>query len=377
MTNELIQLFDLWENVKYSSEQIMEKSNYIEAWDQLCWRIQFELNFEKDNKASILNAVVVLSDRIYERYKRNRRQTFLRVLLDKLSALLADHVRPEKYRRTVLKIALIESAGAVALELDKLEVASELSSRLKSALKDISGNFGPSLISMKYLDSLANWLRSHTPKTTEDLVDHLIATDFNHPAFLDYLFNMYELQNIEAMEDGHLHPLKKRLKAKQLRLEIIILRPVEPLIKGSESVASKLQALLTTEIRWIDAQLNHLRCLNLKQLKLSEQQVSNGSKPVLNKRLTKWPSEKSDLVELAYGLYVYMRSRGSLITIAALVKWFEDAFGVDLARYSHRFAEIKMRKSTRPSKFLDAMVNEFLVYVEEGNAFEPPINLKK
>jgi hypothetical protein len=374
MTTELTGLFELWENVKGLDMREIEKSNFINDWEQLCWRIQIQLILAGDKKPAYLNAIATLSDRIFERFRKQRRFTFLENLLESLSILLVERETPEKYRRSVLKITVASSANAAVSELLKLQISDELFIALRSALRDISLNIEPSLQMSDYLRSLTHWLRRQKTVTPEHLIEYLISIDFNHPAFLEYVFNLFELPNMDMMDLDNLLLLNKTLKIKAFNLELVKLKFSRSLISGLESLATKLHTLLSTQLSWISLKLKSQYGANRNQDLLNPQQHDTERQPIAKKLLSKWPSEKSDLVELAYGLYVYMRTRGSQVTLSSLVKWFEDAFGVNLARYSHRFAEIKMRKSTRPSKFLDVMVSEFLNYVEDGNAFEPNVN---
>jgi RteC protein len=374
ITTELMGLFELWEKVKGLDIQVIEKSNFINDWEQLCWRMQIQLILAGDKKPAYLNALATLSDRIFERYRKQRRFYFLQTLLEKLSVLLADRGSPEKYRRSILKITMVSSANTLINQLNRLNIRDELLGSLKSALKDVSLNIEPSVQIIDYLRSLTSWLKRQDIITSERLTDYMISVDFNHPAFLEYVFKLFDLPNLITIDSTNLQLLEKDIKIKLFNLELVKLRLTTTLIKGIEPLVTRLHALLSTQLTWIDQKLRKQFSANENFAWLSAKHPNTGNQPIAKKLLSKWPAEKSDLVELAYGLYVYMRTRGSKVTIVALVKWFEEAFGVDLTRHSHRFAEIKMRKSTRPSKFLDVMVQEFLNYVDDGDAFFPDLN---
>ncbi|PAW95193.1 hypothetical protein CKK33_17475 [Mucilaginibacter sp. MD40] len=375
MTNELTQLFEIWERIKGLDESMIEKENFVETWERLCLQIQIQLILAKDEKTRYLNAIAVLSDQIYEYYRKRRRLTFfLRFFLDKLGDLLKEREIPEKYRRSELKITVVSSANSVVTQLIKSQIQGGLFEALRSALKDISLNSEPSLHIIDFLRSLADWLKRKKVISAEYLIDYLVLVDFNHPAFLEYMFDIYESPQLAVADSEGLIQIERNLRTKQLHLEMLRLRSTSSLLNGLESVATKLLVLLATQLSWICNRSKNEFGGNCNPNWSNSNQSDSKGEPIARKILSKWPADKSDLIELVYGLYIYMRSRGSHITIAALVKWCEDAFGVNLARYSHRFAEIKMRKSTRPSKFLDAMVNEFLNYVEQGNAFEPDLN---
>jgi hypothetical protein len=91
------------------------------------------------------------------------------------------------------------------------------------------------------------------------------------------------------------------------------------------------------------------------------------------RRSFKWTGDKSNLVEVAYGLYGTMQINGGDVTIAEIIEWLEESLGVSLSRYYRRFSEIKMRKSVSQSKYLDEMREAFLRYIEEGEAFKPKV----
>lgn len=87
--------------------------------------------------------------------------------------------------------------------------------------------------------------------------------------------------------------------------------------------------------------------------------------------LAKWPGEKTDLVELGYALYTWLRVRKSKVTAAQLMGWLEDSFGIKLGRPHQRLSEIKMRKLLSRTRFLDELREVLNTYMEEGDAWEP------
>lgn len=87
--------------------------------------------------------------------------------------------------------------------------------------------------------------------------------------------------------------------------------------------------------------------------------------------LLKWPGEKNDLIELGYALYCWLRVRKHKVKAVQLMAWFGKSFGVDLGRYSQRFAEIKMRKIASRTKFLEELRDALNSYMDEGDAWSP------
>lgn len=92
--------------------------------------------------------------------------------------------------------------------------------------------------------------------------------------------------------------------------------------------------------------------------------------PVKRKRLP-WPGEKTDLIELAYALYCWLRVKKSERTIVVIIEWLEESFGISLPRHYRRFAEIKMRKVSSRTKFLDELRELLIQYMDEGDAWNP------
>jgi hypothetical protein len=374
MIDQLMELFRLWEMIDRLDDLQVQRSDLFARWEELCWGMQIQLILAGDEKKSCLNALAALSDRIYVRYRKFRKHGYLQMFLEKLGTLLEDRDVPDRYSRSRLKITISDQVNTLIGILAKFNIEPVLLNMLKSVFKDISANIEPSTHLADYLKAFGDSLRQMKELTTDGLIDRLISSNFNHPAFLEYMFNLYESVQYDNDDIVKLKDFQLSLIKKQLHLDLLKLRSSMVLFKENEAVADKLKEFLATEMKWVGLRINKQWRENAVPDTSHTQNKGFTNKPFANSILAKWPSDKSDLVELVYALYVYMRTRGSQVTIAALVKWCEDAFGVSLARYSHRFAEIKMRKSTRPSKFLDIMVIEFLNYIEKGNAFEPDLN---
>jgi hypothetical protein len=99
---------------------------------------------------------------------------------------------------------------------------------------------------------------------------------------------------------------------------------------------------------------------------------SANTAPVKRKRLP-WPGEKTDLIELAYALYCWLRFNKSERTIVEIIEWLEESFGITLPRHYRRFAEIKMRKVPSRTKFLDELRELLTQYMDEGDAWQPKV----
>jgi len=85
------------------------------------------------------------------------------------------------------------------------------------------------------------------------------------------------------------------------------------------------------------------------------------------RRTMSWPGDKTDLIEMAYGLYCWLRAHSSTVTIAEVIGWLETSFGITLPRHYRRFAEIKMRKISSRTKFWDEARELLQKYMEDGD----------
>lgn len=85
----------------------------------------------------------------------------------------------------------------------------------------------------------------------------------------------------------------------------------------------------------------------------------------------KWTGDKSNLIELAYGIYDTFQINEGNVTIAEIIEWLEESLEINLSRYYRRFSEIKMRKSLSKTKFLDDMAAAVNKHIIEGEPYKP------
>jgi hypothetical protein len=371
MVEDLTLLFKIWESLKDSNLSIDNRQKLTDDWDNLCLQVQVQLYLNPTDKQSYLNAIAALSDRIYAIYRKHKKLSYLRKLLEDLELLLAERELPTKFKTGLYKWVISTEGKLILITLKSLLLPNELILLMQFAFKDINVNFQASKKLVDYVHRFSFWMANQKTLTLNEFVEHLIEINFNHPLILHYLIHYFKLSSEHTDDTAKLFSIHKLIEERQIRLEFMNFQSSDTLFVDRDSLFVRLQRSMKFESDFIHLQLGRL--INLSNIPdvLDLQNNAIKGNNTLKKAIGKWPSEKSDLVELAYAMYIYMRSRGSQVTIAKLVKWFEEAFGVSLSRYSHRFAEIKMRKATRPSKFLDTMVNEFLGYVEEGDAFQP------
>ncbi|WDF67043.1 RteC domain-containing protein [Sphingobacterium oryzagri] len=72
-------------------------------------------------------------------------------------------------------------------------------------------------------------------------------------------------------------------------------------------------------------------------------------------RARSWIGDKVELVELAYGFFYSKRINGGDIEISEIIQWLETSFNIDLSQAYRIFTDIKRRKRTSFTKFLDEM----------------------
>ena len=81
----------------------------------------------------------------------------------------------------------------------------------------------------------------------------------------------------------------------------------------------------------------------------------------------RWTGQKSNLVELAYGLYCTSQLNSGTASLSEIVDWLQYSFDIDLSRYYRRFSEIKMRKSISKTHFLDEMQAALNAYISKDD----------
>lgn len=366
MVELLLQLFKLWETSNSSNPDDAFLERLIDEWSKLCWQIQIQLLLAPADKSSYLNAIAALSEQIYTVYRKHTRSSYLHKLLLDLEDLLEDREQPTKFKAGLLKSVIASESRAILFAIKSRSVGSDLIHTLQYALNDLNRNYPVSKRIAEYLHAFSFWCSQQHSLLKEQVIEHLILINFNHPQMIEYIIQFYEIPEYPDALDK-LYEMQKFLMGKQRHFEYLNLISTGTLFSGHSTIVNNLFDLVKVDLDFVSKQMKR----KLLETKMRDSIQASPSQLINNKGLTKWPSDKSDLVELAYAMYVYMRVRGSQITIAMLIKWFENAFGVSLSRYSHRFAEIKMRKSTRASKFLDTMVREFLDYIENSDAFQP------
>ncbi|MCZ4223526.1 RteC domain-containing protein [Pedobacter rhodius] len=111
----------------------------------------------------------------------------------------------------------------------------------------------------------------------------------------------------------------------------------------------------------------------LTQLRLLDNQISvQPTTAVKNEtnRLT-WTGDKTNLVEVIYGLFYTGQLNNGNATIADIIKWMEANLQIDLSRSYRNFIDIRNRKRDSPTRFLDKMRDFILQRIDEDNTYKP------
>lgn len=85
----------------------------------------------------------------------------------------------------------------------------------------------------------------------------------------------------------------------------------------------------------------------------------------------KWTGDKTNLVEVIYGLFYTGQLNSGNATLSDIIKWMEHILQIDLSRSYRNFIDIRNRKRDSPTKFLDKMREFIIQRIEDDNAFKP------
>lgn len=116
-----------------------------------------------------------------------------------------------------------------------------------------------------------------------------------------------------------------------------------------------LQEYIITQLRALDTQI-------LPQAVTAPKNEAN--------KLT-WTGDKTNLVEVIYGLFYTGQLNNGNATVADIIKWMEANMQIDLSRSYRNFIDIRNRKRDSPTRFLDKMREYILQRIDEDNAYKP------
>lgn len=85
----------------------------------------------------------------------------------------------------------------------------------------------------------------------------------------------------------------------------------------------------------------------------------------------RWTGDACNLVEVIYGIYDTQQINHGKVELQEIVTWMEQSLKIDLSRFYRRFTQIKERKMTSPTKFLDSMRDAIMRRVDDDLKLKP------
>ena len=91
----------------------------------------------------------------------------------------------------------------------------------------------------------------------------------------------------------------------------------------------------------------------------------------LNDGKRQWTGEKINLIELAYGIYYTGQMNNGKADIKDIIGWLESSLNVDLSQAYRMFLDIRRRKATSYTKFLEQMSLTIHEHIDESLNYKP------
>lgn len=92
---------------------------------------------------------------------------------------------------------------------------------------------------------------------------------------------------------------------------------------------------------------------------------------VLSRRKRRWTGDKINLIEIAYGIYFTGQMNDGKADIKEIIAWLEISLNIDLSQAYRMFLDIRRRKTTSYTKFLESMCKAIAEHIEETYNFKP------
>ncbi|MET4081545.1 hypothetical protein ABIB40_001494 [Pedobacter sp. UYP30] len=276
-------------------------------------------------------------------------------------------------------------------------------------VQDLSGIHREDITPIKKLSSLLTRIKTDLLKLKNHLIENPALTSEEEiiffketkPKFFQWQIYYLELYNIEnARPILGVREVKKHYE-NQLKFYTLFLHQNEFNYQYYKLRASELDSqyfirgsvvtdVLTPEIPEVDPSFStgigylfskfmayeKLQKYILDQLSLISE---DSSKPPLQKdsiqRLT-WTGDKTNLVEVIYGLFYTGQLNHGNATVADIIKWMEEQLDVDLKRAYRNFLDIRNRKRDSHTRYLDKMRASIEQRVDEDNRYEPNRGIK-
>lgn len=90
----------------------------------------------------------------------------------------------------------------------------------------------------------------------------------------------------------------------------------------------------------------------------------------------KWTGDKVNLVEVIYALYFTGQINNGNADIAVIIRFMEKYLQIDLSRAYRDFTDIRNRKVSSPTRYIDQMRESIHKRVDDDLAFKTPIKLR-
>jgi hypothetical protein len=111
---------------------------------------------------------------------------------------------------------------------------------------------------------------------------------------------------------------------------------------------------------WIITKINRLE--NSATEGIREKVISRGRR--------RWTGEKINLIEIAYGIYLTGQMNDGKADIKEIITWLESSLNIDLTQAYRMFLDIRRRKTTSYTKFLEQMAESIRNHIEESLNFK-------
>jgi len=92
---------------------------------------------------------------------------------------------------------------------------------------------------------------------------------------------------------------------------------------------------------------------------------------VLSRRKRRWTGDKINLIEVAYGIYFTGQMNDGKADIKEIIAWLETSLHIDLSQAYRMFLDIRRRKTTSYTKFLESMCTAIAEHIEETYNYKP------
>lgn len=86
---------------------------------------------------------------------------------------------------------------------------------------------------------------------------------------------------------------------------------------------------------------------------------------VISRRKRRWTGDKINLIEIAYGIYFTGQMNDGKADIKEIITWLETSLNINLSQTYRMFLDIRRRKTTSYTKFLESMVEAIRKHIEE------------